>query len=52
MKRFGMFPQVTPELVEEMLVGWSLTSLSSTHAVISETKGQGGELSSYPVKEG
>ena len=38
--------------VRRRLVGWSLTSLLSTNTAISETKGQGGELSSYPVKEG
>ena len=49
MKRFGMFPHVTPEpqLAEERLVGWSLTSLFSTNTAISETKGQG-----WKVKEG
>jgi len=34
------------------LVGWSLMSLFSKNMAISETKGQGGELSSDPVKEG
>jgi len=32
------------------LVGWSLMSLFSTNTAMSETKGRGGELSSYPVK--